>query len=78
LHWLKDTTEWNGTSVVWDLSSHGGKTTLTMTHRGLVPGIECYETCEKGWNFYLEKSLFKFLADGEGLPERAEKKPQTV
>ena len=39
-----------------------------MTHVGLVPGIECYEDCEKGWDFYIKESLFKFLTEGKGLP----------
>lgn len=69
LPWLKNKTEWNGTSVVWELSSKNGTTMVMMTHRGLVPGIECYGNCEEGWNFYVAKSLLQFLTEGKGLPD---------
>lgn len=69
LPWLKNKTEWNGTSVVWELSSENGTTTVAMTHRGLVPGIECYNNCQEGWNFYVADSLRQFLTEGKGLPD---------
>ncbi|MGH9358662.1 MAG: SRPBCC family protein [Terriglobia bacterium] len=75
LHRLRNKTEWNGTSVVWELSPHNGTTTVTMTHRGLVPGIECYGTCEEGWNFYVAKSLLQFITEGEGLPDGRRRSP---
>lgn len=65
---LKDQTEWTGTSVVWELSSSNGTTTVKMTHRGLVPEVECYGMCEQGWNFYVAKSLLQYLTEGKGLP----------
>lgn len=68
LDWLKDKTEWKGTSVLWDLSSKNGITTVTMTHRGLVPEVECYGMCEQGWNFYVGKSLLQLFAEGKGDP----------
>lgn len=69
LPWLKDKTEWNGTSVIWELSSENGTTTVAMTHRGLVPEVECYNNCQEGWNFYVAKSLRQFLTGGKGLPD---------
>ena len=71
LHWLNDKKEWNGTRLGWEISSDGGETTrLRMTHVGLVPGIECYGSCEIGWDFYVGESLLKLLTDGKGLPDR--------
>ena len=72
LHWLNDKTEWKGTKVEWDLSSSAGMTSVVMTHHGLVPGIECYETCEPGWDGYLKISLPRFFATGVGLPDGAQ------
>jgi hypothetical protein len=69
LPWLKDKTEWTGTRVVWEISSSNGTASVSMTHEGLVPGIECYDSCEKGWDFYVTKSLLQFLTSGKGLPE---------
>jgi Activator of Hsp90 ATPase homolog 1-like protein len=75
LHWLKDKTEWKGTSVLWELSSHEGTTAVTMTHLGLVPAVECYGNCEAGWNFYVATSLFQFMTEGEGQPDGRKKRP---
>ena len=69
LPWLQDKTEWNGTSVAWDISSSNGTTTVNLTHRGLVPGAECYSMCEKGWTGHVQKSLLPFLNGGKGMPE---------
>lgn len=53
-------------------------TTVAMTHRGLVPGIECCDRCKKGWDFFVQKSLFKFLTEGQGLPEGDGKQAERV
>jgi hypothetical protein len=53
LPWLQNTTEWTGTSVVWEVSASNGPATVTMTHRGLAPGIECYDKCKRGWDFFV-------------------------
>ena len=68
-HWLKDKKEWKGTTISWELSAEGEGTQIRFTHIGLVPGLECYNGCEKGWNFYLKESLQKLLADGKGQPD---------
>ena len=69
LHWQTDKTEWTNTKVLWDISAQNGATTVGMTHVGLVPEAECYENCEKGWNFYVRESLHKLLTEGKGLPD---------
>jgi len=40
-----------------------------MTHIGLVPGIECYERCNEGWNHFIKESLFSLITEEKGLPE---------
>ena len=68
-HWLKgNKQEWNGTTIVFEFSAKGDETQIDFTHIGLVPGIECYEGCEDGWNFYIKESLFKLLTEGKGIP----------
>ena len=69
LHWLKDKTEWNGTSAAWEISSSRGITTVTFTHHGLTPDVECFGACEKGWNGHIQKSLLNLLNVGKGFPE---------
>jgi hypothetical protein len=69
LHWLSDKKEWNHTKINWDISQRGDKTQIDFTHIGLVPGIECYNDCKKGWDFFIQESLFKLITEGKGLPE---------
>jgi hypothetical protein len=69
LHWLSDKEEWKGTVVSWEVSAQRDVTKIDFTHLGLVPEVECYENCEKGWNFFIKESLFKFITEGKGLPD---------
>jgi hypothetical protein len=69
LPWFKDKTEWNNTEVVFEISSDNGKCKIDFTHIGLVPGVECYEACEKGWDGHVTNSLVSFINDGKGMPQ---------
>jgi hypothetical protein len=68
-HWLKDKKEWHNTKMSWEISARNNKTEILFTHIGLIPGMECYEICEKSWHFYINESLFKLLNEGKGAPE---------
>jgi hypothetical protein len=68
LHWQNDKTEWTGTKVVFEISSHNNKTKIDITHVGLTPDVECYENCEQGWNHFIKESLFKLLTENKGMP----------
>jgi hypothetical protein len=68
-HWLKDKKEWQDTTMSWKISAEKNATQISFTHIGLVPGIECYNGCEKAWDFYIKESLFKLLTEGKGIPE---------
>ena len=68
-HWLKDKKEWLDTKMIWEISAEENGTQISFTHIGLVPGIECYNGCEKAWNFYINESLFKLLTEEKGVPE---------
>lgn len=70
LHWIKAKKEWKGTEVVFELSpANSSKTRIDFTHLGLVPGVECYEDCEVGWNGHLTMSLADLINKGKGKPE---------
>jgi len=69
LHWIKNKKEWNGTEVVFEISETKKTTQIDFTHIGLVPGVECYEDCELGWNGHITKSLVKLINEGKGMPE---------
>ena len=74
LGFVDDKKEWKDTEVVFDISSEGGPTTVTMTHAGLVPNVECYDTCSKGWNFFITESLQQLLTENQGMPDRVRKR----
>jgi hypothetical protein len=69
LAWQKDKTEWNGTKVVFEISKKDGSTEINFTHIGLVPEVECYDVCEKGWSGHIKDSLLKLLTQGKGSPQ---------
>lgn len=69
LHWLKDKKEWKNTIINWQVSENNDSTTIVMTHIDLIFEIECYESCEKGWNFFTGESLKKLINEGKGMPD---------
>ncbi len=69
LPWLKNKTEWNGTTVLFEIVPLGDETRITMTHIGLVPEVECFGACEAGWNKHFKGSLFKLLTEHAGVPQ---------
>lgn len=68
LTFIKDTREWNGTKISFDISRKGSKTQLTFTHHGLVPKIECYDGCSDAWSQYIKYSLMSLITSGKGQP----------
>jgi len=69
LTFIKDKTEWNGTTVSFDISEKDGKTELLFTHHGLTPQLECFDMCTGGWNHYANKSLYNLITTGKGNPD---------
>jgi len=68
LNFIKDKQEWTNTTISFEIADHGNKTQVQFTHTGLVPEIECYNSCAKGWDYYIKGSLFKLLTEGKGTP----------
>ena len=63
LPWFQDKKEWNNTEVIFELFQESDKTKIDFMHVGLVPEIECYDVCEKGWNGHI-RALEKFINEG--------------
>jgi hypothetical protein len=72
-NFLKDTTEWTGTDIVFEISKKAGKTEFRFTHVGLVPAEECYGVCHDAWGFYIKTSLHDLIAKGQGEPNKKDK-----
>jgi hypothetical protein len=70
LTFLENMSEWNGTTVSFNIDEAEGKTRLTFIHHGLVPEAECYTNCSKGWTYYLEQSLVPLIRTGAGAPNK--------
>lgn len=74
LNFIKDTSEWTGTKISFDISKKGNKTEIRVTHWGLVPKIECFDACSNGWSYYLHNSLLPLITTGKGQPDTKESK----
>ena len=70
LNFVKDKDEWNGTEIVFEISSKQGKTEVRFTHVGLVTAFECYGGCSGAWGFYVDDSLRTLITTGEGQPNQ--------
>ena len=64
LNFVRDKDEWTGTTISFDISGKNGKTEICFTHHGLVPGIECYNSCSGAWSGYVQSSLRNLIAGG--------------
>lgn len=53
-HWLKDTKEWKGTRIDWEITTDLDGTHIRFSHVGLVPGLECFDVCSNAWGHYLQ------------------------
>ncbi|MDB5237844.1 MAG: hypothetical protein JWM46_114 [Candidatus Kaiserbacteria bacterium] len=73
LSFVKDSAEWVGTDIVFEISIQDGKTYLTFTHIGLTPAFACYGACSNGWEAFIIGNLQNFISTGKVPPNPFEK-----
>ena len=61
LDFVEKKDEWTGMKMIFDISKKGNKTQLIFTHEGLVPEIECYNSCAPAWSQYLQDKLLPLI-----------------
>lgn len=66
---LTDTSEWQGTSLVWQILPDGKGSRVTLSHIGLTPALDCHGVCTRGWQHFFETSLFAHLSGKTASPE---------
>jgi len=64
--YTEDINEWTGTKISFEITEQGGKTELRFSHIGLVPEIECFESCSGAWTQLVHQSLASLITSGEG------------
>lgn len=70
LTWIKNEKEWKGTQLVFEIFHLQEQLEIRFTHFGLTPEIECFNGCSKGWNYFIHESLFGFLNENKGKPDK--------
>ncbi|MDG7006371.1 MAG: SRPBCC domain-containing protein [Nitrososphaerota archaeon] len=63
---VDDKSEWKGTKIVFEITRRDGKTEVRFTHQGLVPRLECYDSCADAWGPIMRDSLRRLIATGKG------------
>jgi hypothetical protein len=73
----RDTTEWTGNRISFEISEKDNQTQIRFTHQGLVPAYECYDICTNAWSQYIQESLRNLITSGKGNPN-GKGKPTTA
>ncbi len=66
--WHEERKEWVGTKILWEIAPEKNGSKVGLTHLGLIPEFECYDTCTMGWDWLMQKSITNLLIEGKGLP----------
>ena len=72
LSFIEDKSEWTGSEITFDIDRVGDQTRLRFSHIGLTPDVECYDSCQPAWVFYVGNSLRNFITSGAGQPNARE------
>ena len=70
LNYAEDKSEWAGTKIIFEIAERDNKpdsyrTRLRFSHLGLVPEVECFESCSNAWTQLIQQSLFSLITTGK-------------
>lgn len=65
INYAEDKREWTDTKISFEISEQGNKTQLRFTHLGLVPEIECFDSCSNSWSQLIRQGLFSLITTGK-------------
>ena len=68
LNFARDTSEWTGTDIIFEISMKDDKTEVCFTHAGLVPAFECFDSCSSAWGYYINGNLRSLMTSGQLNP----------
>lgn len=57
INYAEDKREWTDTKISFEISEQDNKTKLRFTHLGLVPEIECFDSCSNAWTELIRQGL---------------------
>ena len=65
INYAEDKREWTDTKISFEISEQDNKTQLRFTHLGLVPEIECFDSCSNSWSQLIQQGLFSLITSGK-------------
>lgn len=74
LNFLEKPNEWTGTEICFEIVKKGDRTQVCFTHLGLVPEIECYDSCSGAWSLYMQHLLSSLKTKVKGQTDKKESK----
>ena len=54
-------TEWENTTLMFDIVPRDGNTDIHFAHVGLTPEINCYDICRSGWDYFFGSAFYAYL-----------------
>ena len=71
IEYVAERDEWTGTRIVFELEPVPEGARLRFSHQGLMPELECYDSCSQAWASLVQGSLRRLVTEGRGEPYAA-------